>query len=184
MADWKAQALCGSDPDPDVFYPDPSDRARILEAKALCVVCPVRRACGDAAADGHERHGIHGGYLADDPDEWAQLHSFLGRPAPARKRATPKPAVCSQCGREFVPRVPEATKCSPCNQGLVAAGPTIARVKALRDADWTFAAISQASGVSYTAVQSVLKPGRGRVAADTEQRILAVEVAPEQTGAP
>ncbi|PSR63959.1 MULTISPECIES: WhiB family transcriptional regulator [Nocardia] len=183
MAEWRQDALCRADPDPDVFYPDPSDQSRALDAKALCVVCPVRRACAEDAADRHERFGIHGGFRTDDPDEWERLHVYIGRPVPPRRTPEQQAVRCSQCGTEFVAREPDVDQCGPCKRGLVPAEPSIARVRELRDAGWKFGEIAAAAGVSYSTVQSLPRPGREWVSADAEKRILSIEVAPEQAGA-
>ncbi|MCC3311486.1 WhiB family transcriptional regulator [Nocardia africana] len=185
MADWQLQALCRADPEPETFYPEPSNKRRVLDAKALCVVCPVRRDCAEDAADRLERFGIHGGFLTDDPGEWERLHTYIGRPVPPKRRTAPHAVVCSQCGTEFVARVPALTKCGPCTQGLVPAGPTVARVKQLRDAGWTFAQIASAASCMNTGtVAGLLRPDRKWVTPTTAERVLAIEVTPDQTGEP
>ena len=45
--------------DPEIFYPTPDDEG--LEAKEICIVCPVRETCLDWALETREKHGVWGG---------------------------------------------------------------------------------------------------------------------------
>jgi WhiB family redox-sensing transcriptional regulator len=56
-------ALCASpEVDPNVFFPDPSDRRSAEVAFGLCLRCPVRMACLREALASQERQGIRGGF--------------------------------------------------------------------------------------------------------------------------
>jgi WhiB family redox-sensing transcriptional regulator len=59
-ANWRHYARClGADP--EVFYP-PSDLDEAAdEAKAICVICPVREPCLEHAIVARERQGVWGG---------------------------------------------------------------------------------------------------------------------------
>lgn len=59
--EWQARSLCnGMDPDEieAVFFPHPNDLA--LEAKAICVQCPVAEACLTYALETKQDHGVWG----------------------------------------------------------------------------------------------------------------------------
>jgi len=67
---WLAEAVCASplyEGRRDLWFPTPGNRTNSKEAKQICAVCPVRRAClADALREeggrGHEsRFGIRGG---------------------------------------------------------------------------------------------------------------------------
>lgn len=55
---WQADAACRG-VDPDLFFPERGESTR--EAKEICGICPVRRACLEHALAHGERHGIWGG---------------------------------------------------------------------------------------------------------------------------
>jgi len=58
---WRQYARClGADP--DVFYPGADDPAD--EAKAICMICPVREPCLEYAITAREKDGIWGGATA------------------------------------------------------------------------------------------------------------------------
>ncbi|MGW5366726.1 WhiB family transcriptional regulator [Streptomyces sp. NPDC004009] len=75
---WQDQAVCQSTEynpvDPEIFFPEPDETAKITAAKALCGQCPVRRPCLDAALEGRDTHGIRGGMTEE---ERAPLHEKL-----------------------------------------------------------------------------------------------------------
>lgn len=60
---WIEQGSCVTSGDPDAWFPDDQevrlDRARL--AMKICVSCPVRLECLQAAIARDERHGIWGG---------------------------------------------------------------------------------------------------------------------------
>jgi Transcription factor WhiB len=53
-------AACTST-DPDLFFPDDSDRWTHLKAMDICALCPIKAACLDVALANNEKHGIWGG---------------------------------------------------------------------------------------------------------------------------
>lgn len=55
-----AAAVC-SDAPTGLFFSDDLDD--IAEAKRMCLACPMRRRCLDAAVDRGEQYGIWGGHL-------------------------------------------------------------------------------------------------------------------------
>ena len=59
LAPWRTQAACRG-LDPERFFPARGVSAD--NARAVCVTCPVRADCLDAAMIGHENYGIWGGY--------------------------------------------------------------------------------------------------------------------------
>lgn len=91
---WRARAVCrpGSGINPDLFFPDPTDRDTRRRAAAICHTCPVEDDCLDAADHTGERYGIWGGLTRD-------IHtgesSRMG-PGPAKAVSTPDP----RCGTE------------------------------------------------------------------------------------
>ncbi|MGQ4357395.1 WhiB family transcriptional regulator [Streptomyces drozdowiczii] len=67
---WQADAVCQSTEynpvDPEIFFPEPDETAKIATAKTLCGQCPVRRACLDAALEGGDTDGIRGGLTEEE----------------------------------------------------------------------------------------------------------------------
>jgi WhiB family transcriptional regulator, redox-sensing transcriptional regulator len=57
---WEQQAAC-RDLDTALFFSDDLDE--ISEAKRICLACPVRGRCLDAAVDRGEQYGVWGGHL-------------------------------------------------------------------------------------------------------------------------
>ena len=57
-ATWRKRSACRGI-DPDVFFPVTDEEAE--EAKAICVMCPVRQACLEHALANREREGVWGG---------------------------------------------------------------------------------------------------------------------------
>lgn len=55
---WRQKAACRG-VDPDIFYPVSDEDAE--EAKAICMQCPVQRACLEWALGNREREGVWGG---------------------------------------------------------------------------------------------------------------------------
>ncbi|MFJ6514118.1 WhiB family transcriptional regulator [Streptomyces sp. NPDC091406] len=75
---WQSDAVCQSTEhnpvDPEVFFPEPDETAKIATAKALCGQCPVRRTCLDAALEAGDTEGIRGGLTEE---ERGPLHEKL-----------------------------------------------------------------------------------------------------------
>lgn len=55
---WTADALCAQ-VDMDGFFPEKGGSTR--QAKAVCLMCPVREVCLEYALDNRVQHGIWGG---------------------------------------------------------------------------------------------------------------------------
>lgn len=75
---WQDHAVCQSTEynpvDPDIFFPEPDETAKIIAAKSLCGQCPVRRTCLDAALEGGDSDGIRGGMTEEEREP---LHDKL-----------------------------------------------------------------------------------------------------------
>lgn len=69
--DWRDLANCSDAPNPEDFYPDPSDLAKHAEViEEFCDGCPVKADClADDLAAGGKHWGIRGGLSAADRDE-------------------------------------------------------------------------------------------------------------------
>lgn len=67
---WQDEAVCQSTEynpvDPEIFFPEPDETAKITAAKSLCGQCPVRRACLDAALENNDTDGIRGGLTEEE----------------------------------------------------------------------------------------------------------------------
>ena len=61
MADWRDQAACLDDDDPEAWYVTEKDTERTAHALAVCAVCPVAGDCLAFARQVDERYGIWGG---------------------------------------------------------------------------------------------------------------------------
>lgn len=72
--DWQEQAECGQT-DPEVFFPDEDAPSRA--AKAVCLRCPVRMECLDAALDRDELFGIWGGLSRQERAALKRRHAGL-----------------------------------------------------------------------------------------------------------
>ncbi|MGW1295896.1 WhiB family transcriptional regulator [Streptomyces sp. NPDC002533] len=75
---WQEQAVCQSTAynpvDPEIFFPESEETAKITAAKSLCGQCPVRRTCLDTALEGGDTDGIRGGLTEE---ERRPLHAKL-----------------------------------------------------------------------------------------------------------
>lgn len=55
--------------DPNMFMPERGERQKIVDAKALCNICPVQTDCRDYGlelATQYETHGIFGGLTSQE----------------------------------------------------------------------------------------------------------------------
>lgn len=64
-SEWRDEALCATH-EPELFYPDPSDRAGIKFAKGICTACPVIDQCRAEAIANKEDFGVWGGLSERD----------------------------------------------------------------------------------------------------------------------
>lgn len=97
MSNWRRRAKCVGH-DPSMWFPDregEAARLQYVEAKTICLECPVRPDCLDYAVRNHERYGMWGGLTPEergvpaDPDPGEA--SCLGCGA----------AITSQWGRKY-----------------------------------------------------------------------------------
>lgn len=98
MAAWRDEAACQTH-DPEIFYADRSDVARVAAATAVCRTCPVRGECLQAAMVARETFGIWGGLTSQ---ERSRLYR-RGLRAAQRKQQPVKEKRCSDC-RKVKPR--------------------------------------------------------------------------------
>lgn len=74
--EWQYEGAC-RETDPETFFsPDsergPRRRGREAAAKALCAVCPVRRACLEHALQVREPYGVWGGLNINERESLLQ----------------------------------------------------------------------------------------------------------------
>jgi WhiB family redox-sensing transcriptional regulator len=63
---WQDSAACRHDPDPDAWFAEASEKARLGHALATCGGCPVRSQCRDFAMAHRVQYGIWGGLTEQD----------------------------------------------------------------------------------------------------------------------
>lgn len=104
--DWRDQSACRGE-DPDLFFPYPTELARIEDAKAVCRGCPVWMQCLQWATE-QGVEGIWGGTTEEE------RHRARGR----KKRTRPQaPAQCgTEAGAQRHRRLHERV-CDPCRRG-------------------------------------------------------------------
>lgn len=62
---WRLNGVC-REVDPEIFFPNPSDRRGTLDAMAVCFTCPVMAQCRKWAEDTHQGYGVWGAkYFGD-----------------------------------------------------------------------------------------------------------------------
>ena len=90
---WRSAAAC-QDADPDLFFPV-SGSGKSLEqverARAVCAVCPVRRACLAFAVRTGQAHGIWGGLTEEERRQPAPAGTESGGP----EQRAGLPAACA-----------------------------------------------------------------------------------------
>ena len=91
MSDWRDRGACAGHPDPELWFPAPTDRGRVLAAVAICRSCPVQNECATEAIRERLDEGI-----------WGALTEDTRR---AMRRNAGAPPVC----RNGHPRTPENT---------------------------------------------------------------------------
>lgn len=163
---WRDRAAC-RDHDPELWFPLPSQTA--TTARAICVDCPVRQACGADALKTGENFGIHGGFSM--PRERAALRAFLDVVS----------GLCDMCGREMHVKINLRT-CAECRR--VARGEAgdheavRVHIEHLREvAGMTIREIANSAGVARATVRDIGTGARTAITADTATSILAVEPA-------
>lgn len=100
---WRSRAACRDHPDPDMFFPNPTDVAGRQRAAVVCARCPVVTECLDGANQRRERHGVWGGLGRTD----------TGRPARPPGRP-PRSAGLPLCGTAAGYRAHIAAAQPPC----------------------------------------------------------------------
>lgn len=89
--EWWIDAEC-MQYDPELFYPDPSDKEGTDEALSVCRACPVVKQClqetlrVEASSHAADRHGIRGGQT---PTDRANIYRSTRGPGPEREYGTP-----------------------------------------------------------------------------------------------
>lgn len=58
---WRFHAACRNWPDPDLFFPNPREFRRSVQARRVCTTCPVVEECLRAATRDGDSCGIRGG---------------------------------------------------------------------------------------------------------------------------
>jgi transcription factor WhiB len=72
-ADWWELALC-AEIDPELFFPEKGSQHPTVEAKSVCVVCPVLVQCRADALRTRQRFGIWGGLTEKDRRDVFRRH--------------------------------------------------------------------------------------------------------------
>lgn len=83
---WRDSAACLGDGDPDAWFAEASEKARIRHALATCHGCPVRTQCLDFAMARNDQFGIWGGLTEKDR---RRLLTAARRPAAVAAPAAP-----------------------------------------------------------------------------------------------
>ncbi|WP_051407152.1 WhiB family transcriptional regulator [Nocardia sp. CNY236] len=161
---WRDRAAC-RDHDPELWFPFPSQSSAVV--RAVCVDCPVRRACGAEALSTGEEYGIRAGFSMDD--ERAALRAFLDVTS----------GLCDTCGREMHVKINLRT-CAGCRR--IARGDAgdheavRKHIVFLREvAGMTILDIANGAGVARATVRDIGTGVRTAITADTASRILSVE---------
>lgn len=177
--EWQKLAACRADARPDRWFPTSTKDPGIADAVKICRGCDVRLECGLDAADSGNRHGIAGGFNCADLHGWRQLHNWLGTPLARREKpaqvaaeSAPNRTARCACGTTFDTRHPHHTRCVPCRQGVVDAGPVQQRIDQLRACGVTVSQIAAAAGLSPNTVHEARR--RRWVSRGTATRILGV----------
>lgn len=146
MSEWKLKAACHNHPNPQWWFPtERGDHA--IDAKAVCVTCPVRRECGEDAVNTDERFAVMGGYRCSDVKERTALRKWLGHDIV-------RTLTCIRCGVEFE-TTQRFKRCLEC-RGLVSIEPVREHIRALRAANVTNIEISGMAGVDEGTVSKLL----------------------------
>lgn len=105
-----------ADTDPEVFFPDPSDRRGIEAAKAYCRRCPLTEQCLTESLELDARYGVWGGL-----SEYERAQLQLGNPTPGSPvRPSRQPAMCgTTAGYDRHRRLAETT-CPACRAAKAA----------------------------------------------------------------
>lgn len=148
MSEWKLNAACRAHHSPEWWFPDKVDD-NAIDAKSVCVVCPVRRECGEQALAQGEKWAVMGGYRCSVESDRAALRRWLGKTALLTR-------VCTGCNTEF--ETWQRHKRCPSCRGLVSIEPAQAHLRELHDIGLTYVAISAMSGVP---IGTVLKLANG-----------------------
>lgn len=94
---WQPQGLC-RDEDPEIFFVDPGQPA--VDAKAICVRCPVISECLEWAIETRQHYGVWGGMTQRERESVRR----------GKKVATIK--ICGQCQESFIPKNINQVWCS------------------------------------------------------------------------
>ncbi len=168
--DWRSRAACRDHPCPDWWFPIIGTGANAI---GVCRGCPVRRDCGQDAADRDERFGIQAGFRCGDSSQRDQLRAWLGMPPRAGTMQT-----CKECSTVFETRR-RISLCPGCRD-YVDSTPVREHLAALQAAGVSQDQIATAALVSVTTVRGLLYGSGGHpwrtTSRDKAERILAIPV--------
>lgn len=125
---WQLDAECRQY-DPDMFFPEPSDKAGVAEALSVCKVCPVLEQClqdvmeVEASLGPSGRHGIRGG---ETPSTRAAIYR---RTRPARLYGTPVEGCGDAAGYQRHRRA-RTQPCQGCSEAEAARWKAVKAAKA------------------------------------------------------
>jgi hypothetical protein len=73
--------------DPDIWFPEPTNKRAIAQAVELCAACPVRAACLEYALDNNIGFGVWGGLTANRRSKLPRRHPcrYCQEPCPTRR---------------------------------------------------------------------------------------------------
>ena len=94
--DWRRLAACARPGvDPELFFPGPTEGAKLRQARRICVDCPVKAPClADALARSpNNDHGIYGGTT---PEQRGQLRQRVAHDRRDRPSLLADPAVAAE----------------------------------------------------------------------------------------
>jgi WhiB family redox-sensing transcriptional regulator len=142
---WRDGAACFNDDDPDAWFAEPREKARVRHALATCYGCPVRTQCLDFAMARTDQFGIWGGLTEQDRK---RLLAAASRPA-----VVPVPVVAA-----LAPAPAVAAAATPAAAGPLDPSPMdLARqLGGLRSQHGSITATARAAGMSRTRVTFLL----------------------------
>lgn len=98
MADrlWMNDASC-REFDPDLWFPDPTDRDATYEAKRICKYCPVKERCEDYADEIGAMHGIFAGQRRNGMILAPRKRGSCGTPGGYSQHRLAHERACTPC---------------------------------------------------------------------------------------
>ncbi|MRH86041.1 hypothetical protein GFY24_00930 [Nocardia sp. SYP-A9097] len=193
---WHQSAACGQHKNPELWNAAVNSEDA-LEAKRICVSCPVCRACAFDAVRQGERRGIHGGFHLPTDAERRAMHAWLGIDPPKTGRKieadqpAPAPAVVAGavmmtcgCGTQFesesgrtVSKRGKLLRCYMCRNDLVPVGQVQPRVREVFEETGEYRATARQLGIGPEHVRNILVADKKYVKRSTAETILGIEIA-------